>query len=181
MGKSARVLGWEFGKTAAEMNQLFKEYGYLEGEPGAWRPTEKGSEFAEDHYHDNGYGGYAHRSWETRTWSQETGEALRADIEAAPTPTDDNESYDMEFTDEVVFDHDPSFDQESNDDGLSWGWKELAVAGVVIGTVLIAPRVRPFYENKVKPAAQNLRDRLTKREPAEQRKQLDTDQEHSDR
>ena len=45
MGKSARVLGWEFGRNAREMNALLKQQGYLDGEPGAYGLTEKGKQY----------------------------------------------------------------------------------------------------------------------------------------
>jgi hypothetical protein len=66
MRKSARVLGWEFGRTAREMNELLREHGYLYGNPGAYGLTEKGQQFADEQYHSRGTGGYAHynRSWE---------------------------------------------------------------------------------------------------------------------
>jgi hypothetical protein len=36
MGKSARLLGYELGKSPREMNVLLKAHGYLYGEPGAY-------------------------------------------------------------------------------------------------------------------------------------------------
>lgn len=84
MGKSARVLGSEFSRTAHEMNVLLKDYGYLYGSPGAYGLTEKGQRYAEEQFHDNGYGGFAYRGWETRTWNDETAAALTADMEANP-------------------------------------------------------------------------------------------------
>src|SRR3954447_9438327 len=84
MGKSARVLGWEFDRSAREMNELLKAHGYLYGNPGAYGLTEKGQQFADEQYHSRGTGGSAHynRSWETRTWNDETAAALKADMEA---------------------------------------------------------------------------------------------------
>jgi hypothetical protein len=85
MGMSARVLGFEFGRTAREMNELLKDHGYLYGTPGAYGLTEKGQQYAEEEYHSRGTGGYAHynRSWETRTWSDGTTVALKAEMEAS--------------------------------------------------------------------------------------------------
>ena len=70
MGRmSARRIGAFLGMTAMEVNRKLKEVGLLEGEPGAYGVTDKGEEYGgEDHYNENGYGGYAHRDWETRTW-----------------------------------------------------------------------------------------------------------------
>lgn len=72
MGKSARVIGWEFGKSAREMNALLKEHGYLDGQPGAYELTEKGSRYARERYEHRGVGGYAHynRDWTTRSWNE---------------------------------------------------------------------------------------------------------------
>lgn len=40
--KSARMLGEMIGKTAAEVNKLLNEKGYLSGEPGNWSMTDEG-------------------------------------------------------------------------------------------------------------------------------------------
>ena len=50
------------------MNVALNLAGLLGGEPGAWWFTEKGAQFAAEHYHHNGYGGHAHRSWDTTSW-----------------------------------------------------------------------------------------------------------------
>lgn len=66
--RSSTDLGRKLGLSAQEMNVAFKLAGLRDGEPGAWGLTEKGARFAAQHYHDNGYGGYAHRAWDTTTW-----------------------------------------------------------------------------------------------------------------
>ncbi|MDH6228168.1 hypothetical protein [Streptomyces sp. MJP52] len=167
MGKSARVLGSEFGRTAREMNELLKEHGYLYGEPGAYGLTEKGQQYGEEQHHSRGTGGYAHynRNWETRTWNDETAAALRADMAANPggfgaptSPTEEEDSFD-----------DESFDGRSNNDdndaGLSGAG--LVIGGVVVGVLLLAPHVKPFWDNKVKPGAKKLRDKLSRGESGE--------------
>lgn len=168
MGKSARVLGQEFGRTAREMNELLKKHGYLYGNPGAYGLTEKGQQYAEEQYHSRGTGGYAHynRSWETRTWSDETAAALKADMEANPKgldaeylPTEEKE----DFEDEPFMDYGGSGD----DDGPRPSWKQLAIGGAVVGVLLISPYAKPFWNNKVKPAAKKLRARLAKQESVE--------------
>lgn len=70
MRKSARILGQDYGLTAQEMNHIFREEGYLDGEPGGYTVTAKGSPYAEEEYFHRGTGGYAHynRYWTTRTW-----------------------------------------------------------------------------------------------------------------
>lgn len=46
MRKSARYLGRDVGLNAEEVNVWLKEEGYLEGEPGDYRVTEKGRPYA---------------------------------------------------------------------------------------------------------------------------------------
>lgn len=168
MGKSARVLGWEFGRTDREMNELLKDHGYLYGNPGAYGLTEKGQQYAEEQYHSRGTGGYAHynRSWETRTWSDETAAALKADMEANPGGFDAGDSPTEE---EDTFGYEPFVDcsGSGDDDDPQPSWKELAIGGAIVGALLMAPHVKPFWNNKVKPAAKKLRDGLAKQESVE--------------
>lgn len=164
MGKSARVLGWEFGRTAREMNELLKLHGYLHGNPGAYGLTEKGQQYAEEQYHSRGTGGYAqyNPSWVTRTWSVETAAALRADMEADPAGFDAGDSL-TEEEDTPLYE--PSSDCRSGGggDGSEPGWKGVAIGGAVVGALLVAPHVRPFWNNKVRPAAKKLRAGLTRK------------------
>lgn len=69
--KSARMLGDMIGKTAAEVNKLLNEKGYLSGEPGNWSMTDKGREHGEERHKDNGYGGWAARSWSFPMWDED--------------------------------------------------------------------------------------------------------------
>jgi hypothetical protein len=167
MGKSARVLGWEFGRTAREMNELLKKHGYLYGHPGAYGLTEKGQQFGNEQYHSRGTGGYAryNPSWETRTWNDETAAALKADMEAKPggvcedvdgAPADEDD--DFEYGTYEADGDSPRSDDDS---------PPLAIAVAVVGAVLLAPHVEPFWTNKVKPAAKKLREKFTKQGPDE--------------
>lgn len=70
MNYSARLLGQRFGLNAQEMNMALKQLGYLEGQPGKYIPTEKGKLFYSEAYHDNGYGGYAKRTWSTFSYDE---------------------------------------------------------------------------------------------------------------
>ncbi|WP_329558911.1 hypothetical protein OG711_08170 [Streptomyces uncialis] len=168
MGKSARVLGREFDRTAREMNVLLKKHGYLDGDPGAYGLTEKGQQYAEEQYHSRGTGGYAqyNPSWETRTWSDETAAALKADIEANSGGFDAGDSPAEE---EDAFRNGPFVDYSGggDDDGSQPSWKELAIGGVVVAALLIVPYAKPFWYDKVKPAAKKLRGGLAKQEPVE--------------
>src|SRR5690606_8510310 len=104
MGKSARIIGWEdFGLNARDMNALLKEHGYLYGEPGAYGLTEKGARYGDEQHNENGYGGFAHRSWETRTWNDDLADALKADI-AASNEASEDEGDEDEDDDDFVYD-----------------------------------------------------------------------------
>jgi hypothetical protein len=166
MGKSARVLGWEFGRSARDQNALLKEHGYLDGEPGAYGLTEKGKKYAEEQYHDNGYGGYAYRGWETRTWNDETAAALKADMEANPGGSVAEEALPE---DADVQEYEPLVDYSGSDhdDEPQLGWKAYAIGGAVVSGILLAPHVKPFWNNKVKPAAKKVRNKFSKRESVE--------------
>ncbi|MGW6455482.1 hypothetical protein ACWF94_06045 [Streptomyces sp. NPDC055078] len=130
MGKSARVLGEEFGRTAREMNALLKEYGYLDGNPGAYGLTEKGQQYAKEQYHSRGTGGYAqyNRNWETRTWREETVAAIKADMEANPGGFEAGGSPAEE---EAILEYTPIVDYSGSggDDGPQLSWKNLAISG----------------------------------------------------
>lgn len=70
---SAAILGREIGGlTAAEVNMLLHERGYLDGEPCAWGVTGKGAPYATESYHHCGVGGYDmyNPEWTTRTWDE---------------------------------------------------------------------------------------------------------------
>lgn len=62
---SATQIGKHFHLNGQEMNAVLKVLGILEGEPGNYSPTEFGKQFGRYNYFDNGYGGYAARSWDT--------------------------------------------------------------------------------------------------------------------
>jgi len=164
MGRSARVLGREFGRTAPEMNKLLKEHGYLYGNPGAYGLTEKGQQFAEEHYHSRGTGGYAHYnpSWETRTWNDETAAALKADMEAADMEADPGGV--RADVDDAPADEADDFEYETyeDDDDSPPSCVEVAIGGALVAAAF-APHVKPFWKTKVKPAAKKVREKFTRR------------------
>lgn len=84
MGMTATQLGQIFERGAASMNVLLKDHGFIEGDPGAWRPTELGRMFAQAHDFDNGYGGFAHRSWGWISWDPKLVDVLKASVQANP-------------------------------------------------------------------------------------------------
>ena len=63
MRKTAKRLGEMIGLDSKEVNKKLAEIGYLQGEPGNWALTEQGAQHGEVIVRDNGYGGYAARSW----------------------------------------------------------------------------------------------------------------------
>src|SRR4051812_36004288 len=68
VSRTVTDLGRRVGLSAQEFNVGLWLAGLLGGEPGAWWFTEEGKRFATSHYHQNGYGGSAHRSWDVTTW-----------------------------------------------------------------------------------------------------------------
>lgn len=176
MGKSARVLGGEFGRTARDMNALLKEHGYLYGEPGAYGLTEKGEQYAEEHYHHRGTGGYAHynRHWETRTWSDDTAAALRADMEAEHAdprvmpleaePAVTSEAADVDKSFDEFGRYIPIIDVDGDEDPEPT-WGELAARAAVIAAFAAAPLAKPVWDKRVKPAAVRVVRRLRSRFP----------------
>ena len=78
MGKSARILGEDLGLNSQEMNQLLKDQGFLEGDPGAYVVTEKGAQFAKETDYHRGTGGnsYYNRDWTQRTWDESIKDVL---------------------------------------------------------------------------------------------------------
>lgn len=66
MRKSARYLGRDVGLNAEEVNVWLKEEGYLEGEPGDYRVTEKGRPYATQRHWETGspnHAGHVSTSW----------------------------------------------------------------------------------------------------------------------
>ncbi len=73
---TARLLGRMVGLDSKEVNQRLADLGYLTGKPGAWSITEEGKKHGEERYKDNGYGGYAARSWSYPVWDEEVANQL---------------------------------------------------------------------------------------------------------
>ena len=73
-GKSARILGL----NSQEINQMLKDQGFLEGNPGAYVVTEKGTPFAKEANFHRSPGGYSYynRDWTQRTWDESIKDVL---------------------------------------------------------------------------------------------------------
>lgn len=147
------------------MNALLKQHGYLYGEPGAYGVTEKGKQFGEEQYHENGYGGYARRSWETTTWNVGLPAALRADMETNPEGV---VVEDAPFGEDVEEDHDHDYENFNESDSYDLSAKEAAViGGALLGGFLAWRFGPPFWRNHIKPTAMKVRGKLSKKELAE--------------
>jgi biotin operon repressor len=68
--KSAKQLGEVLGLSSQKVNILLKEKGFLIGEPNNYTVTKKGKKYSEERLKDNGYGGYAARSWGFIMWDE---------------------------------------------------------------------------------------------------------------
>lgn len=71
MRKSAKQLGRIMGLSASEVMRRLANIGFLEGRPGDWSITPEGEEYGEERLCDNGYGGYAARSWSYFVWDED--------------------------------------------------------------------------------------------------------------
>lgn len=90
MGKSARILGEDIGLNSQEMNQLLKDQGFLEGNPGAYVVTQKGAQFAKEtdfHCGPGGYSRYNH-DWTQRTWDESIKDVLDTSSESCQAARD---------------------------------------------------------------------------------------------
>ena len=165
MGNTATALGREFGRTAREMNKLLKDHGFMEGDPGAYRPTELGKMFAQSHDFDNSYGGFAHRQWGWLSWTDGLADALRASMSAnldgvvaqAPAPA--------AVVTNVKFGAAAS---RTGSGAGSWflnknGWVAVVVLG---GLAVSAPVARRAWNENVKPTASKVRARIAERNSA---------------
>lgn len=164
MGMSATQIGREFGhKTGAAMNVLLHEHGFLDGKPGAWGPSELGEQFAKWVDKDNGYGGFAARSWSWLTWDPKVIDALKESIvdnpngvpRTPPAPVAAVTNAAQTGRAAVTSADMPALSRNQ--------WAAVAALGVATFT---APAVGRAWKKKVQPAASRLRDRLARREPA---------------
>ena len=90
MWKSDRILGEDLDLNSQEMNQLLKDQGFLEGDPGAYVVTEKGAPFAKETDFHRGPGGYSwyNRDWTQRTWDESIKDALDTSPESCQAARD---------------------------------------------------------------------------------------------
>jgi len=185
MGKSARLLGMEFGKTAREMNELLKEHGYLEGSPGAYGLTEKGKQFGEEEDHHRGVGGYAHynRDWITTTWDEPVLDAIAKDIAnqstaheqgAGSAGEDVPAEQDAGSTDEISSEEDFAApielvlesDNDDRDLDKIYAWVGAAVVAFAVGRT-VAPYAKRWWDDTAAPRTKKVWRKITNSEPAD--------------
>lgn len=161
------------GKTAREMNVLFREHGYLDGEPGNYETTPKGSQYASETSYERGTGGYSfyNASWDVRTWDEDVIDALNADIAAAASEPSADPELEEDADVETDVDGEPDVDgvlefddlSEPQPESGSWTPVVLVVAAVVLVGVAVSPPVRRWADEKAKPRAQRAWRTLTRR------------------
>jgi len=165
MGKTATALGREFGRTAREMNKLLKDHGFMDGDPGAYRPTELGNPFAQSHDFDNGYGGFAHRQWGWLSWTDGLPDALRASMEAnldgvvSPAPAPAAVVTNVKLG--------SAASRTGSGAGVQFLNKNRWVAVVVLGGLAVStPVARRAWNEKVRPTASKVRASIAERNSA---------------
>jgi hypothetical protein len=172
VSKSATALGQLYGVTGQVMNVILKELGYLEGDPGAYAVTEKGTKYAFENDHHRGPGGYSwyNRDWATRSWAddivdnldvtddlkhkaQETVSAARATKRATETVVDE-----IGAGAGAVADNAPN--------GIA-NWKKVAavaaLAGSAYGAVKAAPHAKRLLDEKVVPGLKSIKDKVLRK------------------
>ena len=171
MGKSARILGQEYGLTAQEMNFILKEEGYLDGEPGSYTVTEKGEKYATEEDHHRGTGGYAryNRYWTTRTWNEEITDELditddrkkelRQAISVAKQKiyesAEDEKSFEMSDNDTYV-----SEENDDDSDALVVAIGALLLAASAYGIYKAAPYIKKWWSEKAVPGLKKLKSKV---------------------
>lgn len=80
MNYSASMLGRLFHVNGQEMNVVLRNLDYLHGAPGNYGLTEKGLQYGSVKLHDNGYGGYCHRGWDTISFDESIVESLKQEV-----------------------------------------------------------------------------------------------------
>ena len=172
MGKSATVLGGDFGLTGREMNFVLKEEGFLDGEPGKYFVTEKGEKYATEQDYHRGPGGYAwyNRDYSVRTWDEEVTDELdlsedrirelRQAIKAAK-----QKPVEVDSEDNIISFSDYSYNDENTKDDDDYAL--AAAVGILIlavstyGVYKAAPYIKRWWTEKAVPNINKLKSRVT--------------------
>ena len=76
---TARMLGIALNISAATVNRMLVDLGYLKGIPGNYSITEEGEKHGEEKDWWNGYGGSAMRGYSYVQWDDDVLEDLKED------------------------------------------------------------------------------------------------------
>lgn len=172
MGLSATEIGHRIHASAEVVNRLLVEKWLLGGEPGAYFLTEAGKAFGAAVEKDNGYGGWAHRSWGWNTWDERVIDELGAtpekiaDLTAALRAAKaakraaDRIASDEYWAEVMARQADKLNELSDSDSGLSTGQKVAIAAGVtavvvvgVVGGVVIYKAIKRRRERRSDRAA----------------------------
>jgi hypothetical protein len=156
MRKSARILGYDFGLNAQEMNVLLKQEGFLDGEPGAYSVTERGEPYADEQFNYRGTGGSIqyNPTWTTTTWD----DSITSELDV----TDDKkQQIRQQVADARRAAREPAVEEEiepqpeEDSNGRGFDARPLLVVGGVIaagfGIYKAAPHIKRFINEKVAP------------------------------
>ena len=164
MGKSARILGQDYGLTAQEMNFVLKEEGFLDGEVGNYVVTEKGEKFAGEG--KTSYG-YINGNWSTRTWNdeivdnlditddrkREIRQAILIAKQKAPGLEDDG----------LAIEHDIFSNEGTNsievNEALVKAVGALLIAASAYGIYKATPYIKVWWHDKALPSLKKMKDR----------------------
>lgn len=175
MGKSATVLGQDYGLTAQEMNFVLKEEGFLDGEPGNYTVTEKGEKFAEEQYHSRGTGGYSfyNPAWTTRTWddgivdeldiTKDRKREIRQAISIAKHKTNKLEDEGLAMGSDI-YSYEVSDTTDANNDALVQAVGALLIAASAYGIYKATPYIKNWWRDKAVPNLKKMKNKVTGKE-----------------
>ena len=160
---SSRVMGGQFGLTAVEMNMLLKEQGFLDGEPGAYGPSEMGKLYVhEDYVQKSHLTGYDKTTWdpsikkkldlseERLQQAREAASARRAVVRAARAAETVNERSDTGETN--------GSDVDLRRVAVVLGVTVLVVIGIY-GIKKAAPKLKAHWIDKITPRLEERKNR----------------------
>ena len=163
MGMTATYLGKHvFARNARDMNKLLRLHNFLEGEPGAYRLTDLGKQFAKVVDFDKGYGGIAYRQWDFPSWNDGIVNALKASMKANP----DGVLPASPAPAAVVTKLSTAASRSVSTRSPGLNKKTVVVGLVVVGAVAAAPAAKDAWDNKVLPTAAKIRSRVAERKAA---------------
>lgn len=171
--KSARIMGQDYGLTAQEMNFVLKEEGYLDGEPGSYSVTEKGSSYAVEEDHHRGTGGYSwyNRYWTTRTWddsiqdeieiTDERKKEIREALALAKQKIRESEDTDISISSPDTDMNSEDVSENDDSDPLVLAIGALIVGVSVYGIYKAAPYVKNWWNDKAVPGIKEMKNRIS--------------------